>query len=442
QGGWGRKQRYPWPQPVEHAFLRALAWGDATWRARATTTLASELALIDPVWGGMYQYSVDGDWQHPHYEKITAIQAGAIHNYAMAYRVTGERRWLDASWRVARYMTAMMQDERGGFFTSQDADLRVPGRAPVLGAAYYAKDDAARRVLGIPRIDRAVYADLNGLMIEALCELFAASGEREALDAATLAARALLASHRRDDGGFEHGVRGDGPPLLYLRDQAAMGRAMLALYRVTGEPEWLDHARGLGELVLARLEDRERGGFRAHTDDPEAVGVFAQPRRPLEENGLVARFLLQLHRALDGDGSTPTPYRDAAVRALGALGDPEAIAPEGRIVGTYLLALEEATMPTVDITVVGDLGDGGTTQGLLAAALAFADPRAMVELSTPGARYPDIGEPAVYLCTETACSSPVTRRDRFAATAADFVATSVPLLTAADEQPGYAVPAR
>lgn len=423
-GGWGTKQRYPFPQPVEHAFMRARVHGDAKWRARALQTLASELLIVDPVWGGMYQYSVDGDWQHPHYEKITAIQAGAIQNYALAYRTTGDAKWRDAAWKVARYMTTMMRDEAGGFYTSQDADLRRPGAEPVLGAAFYGKDDAGRRALGMPRIDTAVYTDLNGLMIEALCELYAATRDREALDAAVKAGDALVATHRLDDGSFGHGPRAQTPGLSYLRDQAAMGRAVLALYRVTGDARWLAHGKVLGELVVTRLQD-ERGGFYAHTPDPEAVGVFAERRKPLEENGLTARFLLLLDRYLDGDGSKPTAYREAALRALTALGDPKTIEAEGRIVGTYLLALEEAMMPTVDITVVGDLGDGGTTQALFDAALAFAEPRAILEVSAPGVRYPDIGKPAVYLCTQTACSSPITKPERFAALAEEFVATSL-----------------
>jgi uncharacterized protein YyaL (SSP411 family) len=33
------------------------------------------LKLVDPVWGGVYQYSTDGDWDHPHFEKIMPFQA-------------------------------------------------------------------------------------------------------------------------------------------------------------------------------------------------------------------------------------------------------------------------------------------------------------------------------------------------------------------------------
>ncbi|MBX7078169.1 MAG: DUF255 domain-containing protein [Nannocystaceae bacterium] len=424
-GGWGRSQRYPSPAPLEHAWLRAHVHGQAMWRERALQTLAGMRKLVDPVWGGIYQYSVDGDWDHPHYEKITAIQAGAIASFARAARESGEPQWLAPAESIARYMTTMMRDPAAGFFTSQDADLRVPGEPAVLGATFYARDDAGRRALGIPRIDRAVYADLNGLMIEALCELYAASAAPEHLELAIATAQTILASHGEDSGAVRHAAAPDGAGLLYLRDQVAMGRALLALYRSTGDDRWLARAEAIGRVLLETLQD-PAGGFFAHTADPEAVGVFAQRRKPYEENGAAARFLAQLHRHRDGDGSVATPYLEAARRALAALGDPAAVAAEGRIIGNYLLALEEVTMPIVDITVVGDLADGGTTAALHRAALALAEPRAVLELGKPGDRYPDIGKPAIYLCTETACSTPITAPQQFAAAAAAFVRDSLP----------------
>jgi uncharacterized protein YyaL (SSP411 family) len=65
-----------------------------------------------------------------------------------------------------------MQHPDGGFFTSQDADLQR-GKPPVPGRDYYAKDDTARRALGLPRIDEHRYADINGRVISALCQLYA-----------------------------------------------------------------------------------------------------------------------------------------------------------------------------------------------------------------------------------------------------------------------------
>jgi uncharacterized protein YyaL (SSP411 family) len=425
QGGWGKQQRYPAPGPIEHAFVRARIDDDPASAAQALTTLASAAKLIDPVFGGMYQYSVGGDWDHPHFEKITAIQAGAIRNFAWAHRLTGDARWLTHARDVARYMTTMMRSDDGGFYTSQDADLRREGAPAVLGAEYYAVPSAAgRRALGIPRIDTEVYADLNGMMIEALCDLHAASGDREPLEQAEVTAQRLLETHADPGGGFRHRAV-DPEARLYLRDQVAMGRGLLALHRTTGDPAWLAHAERVAAFMLASLRDPESGAFFVHTVDPDAVGVFARRRTPYEENGLAARLLAALHRATDGDGTIPTPYLAAAERALESLGDPARVADEGRIIGQFALGLQEVTMPTLDVTVVGKLA-APDTRALLAAALRYPEPRAVVEVGRPGDRYPAIGKAAVYLCTATACSTPITRPERFAAAADAFLRTSLP----------------
>ena len=61
----------------------------------ARETLDAQRQLIDPVWGGVYQYSTDGDWKHPHFEKIMQMQAENLRIYAQAYAL-----WKDpATWR-------------------------------------------------------------------------------------------------------------------------------------------------------------------------------------------------------------------------------------------------------------------------------------------------------------------------------------------------------
>ncbi|MCA9690652.1 MAG: thioredoxin domain-containing protein, partial [Myxococcales bacterium] len=427
QKGWGGPKKYPLAPAIEHSLLRARARGEERWRDRALESLDRELQLVDPVWGGIYQYSVGGVWTEPHYEKIGALQARSLEALALAYQVTGEARYRDGAHAMRRYLLEFMQDPAGGFYTSQDADLRVAGREPVLGADFYALDDAGRRALGAPRIDQAIYADINGLTIRALARLAAlvpppgASTPEErddqALAAALKAARRLLDAHRRPGGGLSHGT--DQDPLLYLRDQTAAGRAFLELYRLTGDDAWLIEARALADFMLAALEDRARGGFFAHTADPEAVGVFAERRRPLRQNGDAARFLLELHRLLDHTGD-PLPYEPAARRAVTAMSAPETVASWGRIVGEYLLAIEDLLASPIDLTVVGDPGDPAA-QALWAAALRIYEPRVSVELSPPGARYPKQPAPAVYLCDETTCSRPVREPAAIAEAVAAFV---------------------
>jgi hypothetical protein len=126
--------------------------------------------------------------------------------------------------------------------------------------------------------------------------------------------------------------------------------------------------------------------------------VFAERRTPIEDNGMAARFLLELHRQID-HLPTPSPHAELAIAALRAVSDPKALAEEGRMLGQYTLALAEATFTPVDVTVVGNPGDPALA-ALHRAALGLDDPRTILSVSPPGARYPDIGAAAVYLCTD------------------------------------------
>lgn len=407
--GWGDTQKYPKAEPIDYGLLRARLWPDRDseliWRERALLTLDAERGLIDPVWGGMYQYSLAGVWDQPHFEKIAKVQAGALDNYAHATMITGERRWLDPAGDLSRYLLETMQDPAGGFYTSQDADLRRADGTSVAGKDYYALDDAERRELGIPRIDTAIYADLNGLTIHGLTELYRATGDAALLDAAERAATRVLASHRAAAGGLTHGSDARPDALRHLADQAAMCWGLLGLYRVTAERRWLDEARTLATFMVETLADDD-GGLFAHTQDPAAVGVFAERRKPLRENALAAQTFIELHRFLDGDGSVETPWLDHARRTLLAVGGDAQLEASGKSVGRYLYALALLQAPSFDLTVVAHDGDP-SGDALWRAALAIWEPRASIERSVPGQRYADLGYAAVYLCSDRACSMPL-----------------------------------
>ncbi len=423
-GGWGETQKYPWPGPIEFSLLRARTRGESIWRDRALFTLAAERNLIDGVWGGMYQYSVRGVWTMPHFEKIAMIQAGAIENTSHAFMITRDPAWLRDAAAITRYLLEHMQDPAGGFWTSQDADYRPPTGSPnpaVVGADYYALDDAARRAIGIPRTDTHVYADLNGLIIQAMTELVRVTHDPELLAAATKAADRLIRTHRDPSGGYRHGEAHEGP--LHLADQVAMGRAMLGLYRVSQDPRWLDEALGVAEFLRRELA-AEQGGFWAHQADPEAVGVFAERRMPPEDNGVAAQFLFELHGIVDGDGSVATPWRELAEGAVRAVGSKAILAPEGKVISRWLFAIELLRAEPIDITVVGEVGEA-RADALWQAALELWEPRASFERSRPGERYPASGGPAVYLCTATTCSTPIRSVEGFADAAEAFLATSL-----------------
>lgn len=98
----------------------------------------------------------------------------------------------------------------------------------------------------------------------------------------------------------------------------------------------------------------------------------------------------------------------------------------GRMIGEYLLALEALEATQLVLSVVGP-ADDARTRALFEAARAVPDPRCLVELGRPGAsRYPYPGEPAVFLCSNEACSMPVTEPAALAAQARGFLADAEP----------------
>ncbi len=405
-GGWGFRQKYPYAAPVEHAFFRAEALGESRWKGRALATLEGYAQLVDPVDGGVYQYSLRHSWDHPHFERIAAVQGGVLGAFAEAARLTGERRWHERAAKVRTYVDEVLGAPGGGWYASQDAD--VDHDTP--GAEYFARDAEGRAALGTPRVDPHVYVDRSAQILVGMIAA-ARAGDEEALRSALRAAERLEGA-RGPEGLFVHELDVDPGAVRYLLDQAWMLRAELLLHEATGSPRWREAALRTATAIETHLARpvADGGGFYAHTPDPAAVGVFAERRVPLRENGVAARGFVHLGRLTDNDR-----WIELAKSALRSQ-TPATIEGAGRRVGHYLLALEELLGPYVLLSVVGP--DDEATRALHRASFELPLPHRLVELDRPGeGRYPFPGQPAVFLCNESACSMPVSDPDELSAQA-------------------------
>ncbi|MBI3307192.1 MAG: thioredoxin domain-containing protein, partial [Candidatus Omnitrophica bacterium] len=182
-GGWGSIFKLIDADHMEYAMLKAAA-GDKEEEGFALKTFDQALNLLDPVWGGFYQYSDQRDWKSPHFEKIMIIQTDYMRLYAMAWLIWQKPEYLNAAKAVADYAKNFMTSEKGAFYTSQDADVSPE----FLGTEFYALTDSARRESGkMPRIDQHIYSRENGWMISSLAALYAATGEPSYLNQAVAA---------------------------------------------------------------------------------------------------------------------------------------------------------------------------------------------------------------------------------------------------------------
>jgi uncharacterized protein YyaL (SSP411 family) len=345
QGGWGHTQKAPLAQDNAWALDRARE-GDGVMRARVLFTLEKQRALLDPVWGGIYQYSAGSDWTHPHFEKLMPFEAGALENYAEAYALTGDPKDLATAQSVRRYIDAFLTSKEGAFYATEDADLNAHDatRPFVSGHDYYALDDAHRRALGVPRVDTHEYARENGLAIAAFVTLYQATCARgqaacdaPALASAERAAQRVLATHLSPKGGVAHDATPDAH-VLYLADNAAFAWGLLRLYEATHGGAYLDAAQRIADFMLKELVDPDSGGLFASSTDPDAAGVFARRRVSFEGNVAAIRVLAKLVRV--GPEARRRDERAAIDRALRAIARPEGIRAEGRMLGDFLLVLE------------------------------------------------------------------------------------------------------
>jgi hypothetical protein len=396
-GSWGFDQKFLDWNSTEYAMARART-GDQKSAQMARQTLNAQFKLIDPVWGGVYQYSVGGDWNEPHFEKIMSMQAGNLRIYSLAYEEWHDPAYLKAAKDVQRFLKTFLTSPEGAFYTSQDADL-VDGEH---SAAFFKLDDAGRRKLGVPRIDKHIYSRENGWAIEAVTALYAATGDSQYLDEAVRAAQWIMQNRSFGaGGGFRHDTKDVAGP--YLADTLAMGRAFLALYEATGDRRWLAQAETSAKFIATNFSVGPAGFTTAKAPTDRAY----TPRPERDENMLVARFGNLLARYTGNDA-----YRKMAERAMRYLVAPEIakFMPTG---GTLLANLEFSTDP-IHITVVGHKDDPNA-QALFHAGAAYPSGFLRIEwwdthegrLPNPDVQYPELKNAAAFICTGNTCSSPI-----------------------------------
>lgn len=406
-GGWGVGHKFIDPDCLELALTHADS-GDPRYAAMAQKTLEANLRLIDPVWGGVYQYSDSVDWKSPHYEKIMQYQSGDMRLYAQAYALWHKPAHLKAALDIHRYLEAFLLSPEGAFYTSQDADVDMQ----ILGKRYYALKDSRRRKLGIPRVDTNIYARENGWVITALTALYNATGEVRYLEQAKRAANWIVKNQKTPAGGYRHGDApmnaGEGH---YLGDTLAMGQAALALYASTGDRYWLKEAQSAAGFINKNFRAGARGiqgaGYVTSLSHEKGAGVFKIPVKQIDENVGVARFTNLLSHYTGNKR-----FRVMAEHAMRHLASPQVIDKRFLLVG-ILMAQDELNSEPLHITVVGAKDDNNAA-ALYRAALALPGTYRRIEwldlkegkLPNQQLQFPKLERAAAFICTATSCSLP------------------------------------
>lgn len=394
KGGLRTKQKFVDRHSMEYALSHV---HKAAERDKLTKTLDAATALLDPVWGGVYQYSTGGDWRTPHHEKIMRVQAGYLRVYALADQALQTFQYKGVSARIIDYLFEFLRAPEAAFYVSQDADL-IPGEK---SADYFRLDDRQRRAAGIPAIDRSIYADANGQAIEALALAYSVYGDPAMLDAAIQAARWITRHRLSPQGLMQHGEKSD---TFHLSDSLHMAISLLRLYEVTGERQWFVLSRRLADAMITGFGSEQAG----YLTKQLVQGIPQRPAPYLQENIRMTRFFNRLWH-YSGDAR----HRQAALHGMKYLSAWTARKVAFEEAG-ILLANEELSRDPPHLTIVGAKSDE-MAQRLFAVAISNAaavyrrvewwDPE-QEPLPNHDVTYPRFERAAGYICTNQRCSRP------------------------------------
>ncbi len=154
-GGFGSQPKFPHSSAIDLlldasgrisvAARPELAEG-AEQAALATLRAMARGGVYDQLAGGFHRYSVDERWVVPHFEKMSYDNSELLRNYVHAFQSTTDGEFARIAREVIGWMDASLSDqERGGFYGSQDADFSLDDD----GDFYtWTKDEAADALRG------------------------------------------------------------------------------------------------------------------------------------------------------------------------------------------------------------------------------------------------------------------------------------------------------
>lgn len=282
RGGFVSRNGTPSESAVELGLGLGRTADGAEWRSRALATMNWTAGLMDTIGGGFAERRAASGADGEAFSMRTDVNARRLDNLITAWKTTGNERWRRDAVRVVGFFDRILLDGRGGFVAAQVGDRTlVPAangfaiRAWLRWAA--ANRDPRFRDFALKSIDRVWETDFDPIGV-------------------------LL----------QRGDFGEVTKSPQLADQVEMGRALVLASQLCGRPQDLARARALALVMVAKFEDRQRGGFMTEAT-PKKDGTIRRAAREAGENGRAALFLRELS-AVTGEPA----WGDAASRTVAA----------------------------------------------------------------------------------------------------------------------------
>lgn len=355
-GGFGSAPKFPTP----HNLIFLMAYGMREGSPKALKMVEKSLVqmyrggIFDHIGGGFSRYSTDERWLVPHFEKMLYDNALLIMAYLEAFSQTGRKMYGSVARKILGYVERELTDPEGGFYCGQDADSEG-----VEGKYYVFTKEEIKKVLGeksgeafckkygvtsygnfegknIPNLlenegyeviceddgfkdrgeketlkkmyeyrirrtklhrDDKILVSWNGWMICSCVKAGAVLGEKRYVDMA-VRAETFIRKYLVKDGRLMVRYRdGDAAGEGKLDDYACYILALIELYKVTFQADYLKRAIGWAETMTKQFFDQEHGGFYMYSEDGEQLIVRTKETYDgaiPSGNSVAARVLHQL----------------------------------------------------------------------------------------------------------------------------------------------------
>lgn len=140
-GGFGSSTKFPEVPKINLGFHAQIHRPDSDLARISLVTLRNIAngGIHDHVFGGFCRYSVDRQWHIPHFEKMLYDQGQLLTAYTNAYKLTGDKFFLDVADKIYTYIIQDLHHPSGGFYCGEDADsYRQHGDDDKIEGAFYA----------------------------------------------------------------------------------------------------------------------------------------------------------------------------------------------------------------------------------------------------------------------------------------------------------------
>lgn len=333
--------------------------------------------IFDSSTGGFFRCVAKRDWSSPHDAKTAWDNAEMVEIYLRASQSLGVSRWAEAARQILAYVDQHLGRDGGGFYGGQNTRR---------------ESDAASADTEPSFTDQTLYTDTNARLASVYFLAHRLLGDQAYLEAGrkTLQVIEDLCS---DGDDLHHCYDGSAETVPgMLRDYTELALAYLDAHTAHGDPQYLDRALSLAEIIRERFALPDGCFTDKEQDAGVEVGLLQQPHVCLEQN---ARAALLCHK-ISLVRNDPSWEQQGVATLIVTAPEAERAGPRGAI---WLASHLEISEPAPHIRI---LLCSKTRDGDLHRSVNFAPERhAVIEIDEGG-----VEEPLAYVCRQSYCFPP------------------------------------